>query len=371
MSRDANGRAQVEAPSADKDIANKTYADGLVSSATNAPNANSLMKRDANGRAKVAAPTIHNELARLEEILKAGAFALMQSYTTPGTFTFTAPDLYGDGRTYDAYAIIDGAGASGAAACIKYGSAGAVNSANGGGSGCRRIVKVTITPGVGYAVVVGVGGAAVTVSQGPQGVSTPTITGGNNGGSSSFNGNSASGGGGGGTASSTASGVIETSASIPVGGQRPDSNVVILKDTFDRATAPCGGIPPRFYIGTYSATCFDADNGNKPFEFINPFVPSEKRLSAGGAAAYRSGYVVWYQAVEEMSDGIASAGKMTKTNTDADLTVACDSATSPGSGGGGAFAVLTVSTNTPSICTAISGKGADGQVRIYARRVPA
>lgn len=71
--RDDAGRAQVAAPSAGNDIANKTYVDDAVNTAssnnadvlaaTSAPTASTLMKRDINGRAQVVSPSANADIA--------------------------------------------------------------------------------------------------------------------------------------------------------------------------------------------------------------------------------------------------------------------------------------------------------------------
>lgn len=71
VKRDSNGRAQVAAPSAGGDIANKTYVDdavvaggaATVSAATSAPTPSTLMKRDSNGRAQVVDPVSGADIA--------------------------------------------------------------------------------------------------------------------------------------------------------------------------------------------------------------------------------------------------------------------------------------------------------------------
>jgi hypothetical protein len=75
--RDSSGRAQVTAPSANLDIANKAYTDaadtalsGRVTiletantAATNAATASTIIKRDANGRAQVVDPSVNADIA--------------------------------------------------------------------------------------------------------------------------------------------------------------------------------------------------------------------------------------------------------------------------------------------------------------------
>lgn len=72
--RDANGRAQVAAPSAAADIARKDTVDAhanLTSTAhgaVSAPTASTLMARDASGRAQVAAPSAAADIARKDTV---------------------------------------------------------------------------------------------------------------------------------------------------------------------------------------------------------------------------------------------------------------------------------------------------------------
>ena len=51
-----------------------------------------------------------------EPTLPPCAWSLIQTYAIAGSFTGTAPDLYGNGLPYDIYVLIDGGGGSGNAA---------------------------------------------------------------------------------------------------------------------------------------------------------------------------------------------------------------------------------------------------------------
>ena len=73
ISRDAAGRAQVEDPSADKDITNKQTSEGYtdahenktdnIHGVTSSPTANKIIKRDSNGRAQVEDPSADKDIA--------------------------------------------------------------------------------------------------------------------------------------------------------------------------------------------------------------------------------------------------------------------------------------------------------------------
>ena len=93
--RDAGGRAQVGAPSAENDIARKaevtTHAN-LTSphSATSAATADRIILRDASGRAKVAAPVESDDIARKADVeaneLPAGMIIMVPTETVPSGF---------------------------------------------------------------------------------------------------------------------------------------------------------------------------------------------------------------------------------------------------------------------------------------------
>ena len=288
---------------------------------------------------------------------------LIQTYATAGSYTWTASDPYEDGQPYDIYAVVDSGGGSGAASARK--DSGSQIVASGGASGCRKIVKATVTPGNTYAVVVGAGGAAVSVTAGPA-LAVGVGANGNAGGSSSFNGVSALGGTGGKWSKSAA----DTAASLFAGnGVMPDSAYCIHQNysTVGVRQAPSRGA--AFLVQTSDAGVISVPNPIIPFELANPFDPSEGLFSAGGGAAAYSGVSVKDQTVETLSDGFSAGAGYAEVLSAiaANLTRTGNSATSHSSGGGGmAFGVIT--SDTTYTVTAVSGAGADGQVRIYARR---
>jgi hypothetical protein len=61
MRRNADGQAQVEAPTSAKDIVNKEYADALVGG-TSAPTPDTAMRRDASGRSQAEAPSAQKDI---------------------------------------------------------------------------------------------------------------------------------------------------------------------------------------------------------------------------------------------------------------------------------------------------------------------
>ncbi|SHI11476.1 hypothetical protein SAMN02745823_02544 [Sporobacter termitidis DSM 10068] len=296
-----------------------------------------------------------------------GPVQLIQSYTTAGTYTFTAPDVNGDGTPYPLWALVDGAGGSGGAVAIKATGTGIVY-ASGAASGVRKCVSLIATPGSTYAVVVGVGGAPVTATHAATANATPTVTSGSAGGSSSFNGISTSGGTGG-----QALTTVQANDDIvgpPIGGQSADSAGGYSVIWASNLPAPAYGKLPvwNLYISSNAYWKFGL-NKNTQAELLNPFDPAERLLSAGGAV-YMSGSSLHLQSVETLTDGNgggAGEGQYANTIT-SNSTLTGHNATSPGSGGGACGNSYTVSDATYTV-TAISGAGADGQVRIYARKV--
>ena len=113
------------------------------------------------------------------------------TYSTPGYYVVTVPDLGGTSTSMRITLLGAGGGGGGGASSSN------VNYCfSGGGGGAGSLVTVTIsgvTPGAQYGLTVGSGGAGGTVSGGGF-----TITGGSAGGSTSMAGYVASGGGGGG-----------------------------------------------------------------------------------------------------------------------------------------------------------------------------
>jgi hypothetical protein len=299
------------------------------------------MQRDANGRAQVAAPSAAGDIAQLATVMGV-KWDLLQEYTVAGSYTFTAPDVYGDGREYEIGVFMVGGGGSGGAA-KGYSASVAIN---GGGSGHSKTIFATVTPGNNYTVVVGAGGEAV-VKDSFSGAPVP----GNNGGTSSFNGVVAEGGGAGGTVGAD-------------GGQGSD-----VSDS-SRLTTPWGGVETTYpTIGNVSKRI--KGGFTIPLECINPF--TQKRMLAAGGYAFATSTSSKVQSAVMLDDGLmssAGAAAYTSSTTDDTPAVTAMSPTSPGCGGGAAVSFAGSGQITPvSPCT--SAAGADGAVFIYVRRIPA
>jgi hypothetical protein len=337
---------------------------GALSSAS--ATANTIMLRDSAGQAKVTAPSVGTDLTRLID----ARWTLLQTYATAGTFTWTAPDFIGDGSTYTVIAIIDGGGGAGGLSMTKYSSGSFYCIASGGSSGYRKFVKLTVTPGNMYAVVVGAGGAAAALSITQTTGATPFgnfVTGGT-GGSSAFNGVTASGGNGGTGSNHNVS--VGTDSLLATGGQSATSLNFIYEhtNTLSGLYVPAYGQAARAYAGS---DYYRMDNGITAAEFINPFDPSERLLSAGaGASVGYNAASVYAEIVLTLSDGYAGGtgyGKYSETALTVATSFSAGSATSPGSGGGAC--VLHYVTSDTYTLTGSSGAGAHGQVRIYAGRI--
>ena len=185
-----------------------------------------------------------------------------KSYTTAGSYTWTAPDISGDGSDYLIGVIVIGGGGSGGASVKTTKKADDDNSyAHGGGgaSGYATGFVMTVTPGKGYAVVVGSGGAKKTATI--ESSNTYKNVGGGAGGTSSFNGVTASGGGAGKTSNST------TPAAISVGGM------------YGGTSSSSGLYGGKISTPEYLSSC-------DPLCCFNPFEGTRILGSGGGANAY-------------------------------------------------------------------------------------
>lgn len=282
-----------------------------------------------------------------DEALRAAALKmksrLIQSYAVAGTYTWTAPDL-NDGADYEVGVLIIGGGGSGGAAKRGNTSQEYVQ-ATGGGSGFSRVLRMIVTPGNEYSVVVGTGGAAVTVTANPQAEF------GLDGGSSAFNGNAVDGGAGGAAHRSTS-----TPSSQGAIGAQPSTPI-------QAAQLTAGETP---YGGTFKipGTAYNMIRPPLPLMCINPFT-GKTILAAGGSAASVT-TISSYQKAEDVvvelgdNDGFSSAGMSIYQQNSG--TVALTKATSPGCGGG----AIVHAYNTASVPGSItSAAGADGGVFIY------
>ena len=296
------------------------------------------------------------------------AWKLLQSYTTSGTYTWTAPDVFGDGRTYKIGVYIKaGGGGGGACYATYYGSSHHYGTATGGASGRTKVAYFTVTPGTTYTVVVGAGGAGGIILG--SSASSAGATSGSSGGSSAFNGTTASGGGGGGAATGTLN-IVNGST----GGQGSDAmgsaNFTGSMLSTTPTVAPAMGEKSKDFLNfTYSYLAF---GGNTyPAECVNPFT-GVKTLGAGGSANC-DGYstvAVNVQTCPTLEDGLSAGTGVGVTVAGTAMSGTGGAATSPGSGGGAA-ACGSSSTSYAASGTVTGGAGAAGAVYIYIEGVAA
>lgn len=265
----------------------------------------------------------------------ASPWTLLQEYKVAGTYTWTAPDLYGDGRNYTIGVCIIGAGGSGGAGRAYANDDRPV--CQGGSSGFLKNIHVTVTPGQSCPVVVGAGGASVSTTPSPN----ARIVAGKNGGSSSFNGVAVLGGLGG-------SAVWEGSSIMSKeGGQRSSSD----SGTSSSGTwpTPCMGAIPALR-GSYKSNIAENSLRGTTFNVTNVF-NGLRYLAAGGS----TGPGGWYETSTTLDDGGVTSGAAKGSSH-----VAAVMATSPGCGGGAA-----ASSSTSDSTVVTSAAGNDGAVMIY------
>ena len=285
------------------------------------------------------------------------SWVLKQAYTTAGSYTWTAPDLF-NGRDYTIGVMVIGGGASGAVAIANH----VINLDNetycvpGSPSGFSICAVVKIVPGQSYPVIVGAGGAAVTNTYSGRSVSR---TKGSNGGSSAFNTNLIAQG-------AQYGDQFDTNYSLDKGGQlQVPLGAMNTNNVMDNMF---GGVP-IISSGTSSRyNCFV----NK-MDFLSCFNPFEctRILGAGGGVCFtKSGSTFTnYEGPggKHPVTGLgATDGVARKLNSSGSVSVV-GLPTAPGCGGGSVFAY---SYNDVTI-TATSGAGADGAVMIYIMGVEA
>lgn len=253
---------------------------------------------------------------------------LLQSYTTAGTFTWTVPDIHGDGLPCEIGVWMVGGGGSGAAYAVSttYGYY-----LSGGASGYARNMTLTVTPGDEITVVIGAGGAMAVVS------SAGTYVAGNAGGSTSFNGVTVLGGNGG-TGYSSQNGGAN-------GGQGSDPAAVISSGS----QAPAMGQPTRPYFD--GSTLYQG--GICQFSGVFNLFNFKRYLAAGGAV--HGSFVQTGATVDD--GGTGGASKYVSGGTSV-----ANAATGCGNGGGASF-----SNNASGSVNVKSGAGSSGAVLIYAR----
>lgn len=276
----------------------------------------------------------------------------IQSYTTAGTYTWTAPDI-NNGKNYVVGAFIIGGGGSGGV-CRQQSSSGNAYSlaASGGAAGFTKIAELTVSPQKNYAVVVGKGGASQTLS-------TNNYANGNAGGSSAFAGYTANGGAGG-----TYSTGITDIAKGAVGGQCSDDSRCRTKFA---GNAHAGGVMHSPMTSASSGFALQTQTGRYGY---NPYEPQVTYLSAGGGAS-ADGYFptefTYTQSTTAVSYGAGGSGAAKAAKDTTTLKAVASNASGYGNGGGAA--VTTNCTSTAVTSSATSGAGSAGAVFLYVRTV--
>ena len=291
--------------------------------------------------------------AMVDDVLKLAApKMLLQSYTTAGTYTWTAPDRNGDGSNYEIFVIVVGGGGSGGALKYWY-SLNKAGGVNGGCSGFSNQFKMTVTPLQTYTVVVGTGGTSVIAGTGTE----EELKQGNNGNSSSFNGVVANGGAGG-----MAVGSGETLYGLGGRPSDPSWGLYLLKNSIPSAPywqTPANGdrIAPSWYLNNSIVESFfnPADCMNK--------ITGDILLSAGGSVRLvgttnPANNIVQNEAITINGLSIGTALWIHNNPVNA-------SAVNPTLYGAGGGACVNTGTTSNTTVTATSGKGADGCVFIY------
>jgi len=299
-----------------------------------------------------------------------GNWTPLWSSTTPGTHTWTAPDIR-DGKPYEIGVFIIGAGGSGGVAAS--GNATHSIACSGGAAGQTQNLTMTVRPGETYPVTVGAGGARRQITNIL--ASTVSSLNGLSGGNSSFHGRTAIGGGGG---HAICGGTQETFA-VPgaSGGQGSDAASATQSQSFNGnaaerwwRTAPSHGeaATPQLFatsLGTLTAIrSIKMYPGGRtiPYMCRNPFTGA-LTLAAGGGCGLSgaTGSVGWQQNGLNFGGGQVSGGGVIRHHTNPVLDVQAHNATSPGSGGGAGGSREQIGRS------ATSGAGADGGVLIYVR----
>lgn len=318
-------------------------------------------KTVAAARAALSVPSVAESTA----LLALPLWARIATYETAGTFTWTAPNLFGDGTAYEIGVWMCGGGGAGGANYVANRTT-EIHIAVGGASGRARAFKMTVTPGQTYNLVVGAGGAAAAVS-------SSLFVNGNPGGSSAFNGIAVSGGEGGLYADLDTGGNdddvhaaigAQCSIGIPVYSTSVNAAPFLA---FAATINPFGGVLVPYSVRHVSSgSIYEFWNlGMVGFsnECFDPFACTQ-RLAAGGGARWYEGtpeQTVTYPHGLDPATGLGGgAGSITEGVHGGD-------ATAPGCGGGGLAFEKTSGTPSPSR----NGAGKAGAVYIYARRLAA
>lgn len=247
------------------------------------------------------------------------------SQETAGSYTWVVPDL-NDGKDYYIGVFIIGAGGSGCALRWIYNYDYTPNGC-GGASGFTQCFVIKVTPGQSYQLVVGKGGASVSVTSAEH-------ANGEKGGESSFNGVIADGGDGGKyyRLDTDISGSIAYGSMCTGGGNRA------IGQQF-------GGYPLTAEVKGAFTTDFIRmlPLANQCF---NPF-ERKRILAPGGSADTNKTAPAGYAAGKDPVTGLGGGDGAVDGANDA---------TAPGCGGGASSSISAAVT---------SGKGADGAVYLY------
>lgn len=278
-----------------------------------------------------------NAIAGLEN----SGWELLESWTAAGTYTWTAPDLFG-GKPYKIGLLVVGAGGSGSAISL-WKSNTVITVARGGGAGHSVSQIIEVTPGSKHNVVVGKGGEPCV----SPGTATGTSENGKSGGSSAAFGLTATGGGGGlVTRTGASESAVLSSTAIPVITNLTGVNSAQLfggKLAFDY----------KQYAGSNLSTFVGASD---ILSCLNPF-ECKRILGAGGYAMLDSA-----TSGGTGPNGLGGgAGTYSRSNG-----ARGKAATDNGCGGGG---IVCGTDSLVSAPTCYSGAGGDGAVKIYVKGV--
>lgn len=278
----------------------------------------------------------------------------IQEWTTAGSYTWTAPDLF-NGRSYTIGVMVIGGGASGGA-YARNGLIEGYIGADGGPSGYSNYAIIKVTPGSTHNIVVGAGGASVTASRSSSGYS---FSRGNSGGSSSFNG------------LLVAKGGTVISDQKSVGGQPSVQHESLF------------GSSMSTFVNSNLFGGVSAGNANELMDFMdilscyNPFEQT-RMLGAGGFGGVRKQIIneatvtttyIGKGGKHPITGLGAPNGEVFETTTTSITYAASGVPSSPGCGGCGMLVYKKVAAN--GNIGAKSGAGADGAVMIYVMGVEA
>lgn len=349
------GRVKLTPVSGQENVYDMEWADGATVAGTALNKANLLADTTASLFGLTSAATPNQVLAKIPPGINTG-WKLLQSYTTAGSFSWTAPALFGSGVKYKIGVLVIGGGGSGGAVSVARTRADYLNRfnsvASGGASGQTAALITEVTPNSNHAIVVGKGGEAGVVKSSSS--SSPYAQG-SNGGTSSFDSVTALGGEGG-----NSTGGEGTSNTVVAGGfgAQCSSYSYTNYNPSQLNKNPFGGTIMSVNYHTSDDSHFF---GGIPSMCINPF-ENKLILGAGGWARTEGIEATHGEGGKSPYQSTGTAGG----DGNAEVTSSSISAQDggqPGCGGGAVAAFgSTVSTSRPAVT---SGAGADGAVYIY------